>query len=70
MTYVIKNNTTDRYIGVDESSGGYPYDTEAIYAKIWNNALAALEYYSLFRKTENWTLHMLTVVTMPTKWVD
>ena len=25
-SYVIKNNVTDRYIGIDNASGGYPYE--------------------------------------------
>lgn len=35
--YVIKNDATGRFIAIDNSSGGYPYDTEIHTAKFWHD---------------------------------
>jgi hypothetical protein len=60
-----KNNL---YIGVDHSSGGYPYETDIItLAKIWTSKKDAYEYSQKF-KDQNWTLHSVIINTVPTRW--
>jgi len=58
MNYVIKINNTPCYVGIDETSGGYPYETEIRFAKIWNSIENAIEYMAMF-KNENWDLYEL-----------
>jgi len=65
---VIKNNKTNKYIDIDHASGGYPYDTEVEYAKIWGSSDEAKQYYDHFKKNEDWSLHTLTIITTPCEW--
>ena len=62
--YVIKNNTTDKYIAIDHSSGGYPYDVNVASAKVFYLLEDAVEYKSMFYKND-WTIHELIIETKP-----
>jgi hypothetical protein len=42
----------ERFIGVDESSGGYPTHTDLTGAKIWYNPEKAKEYIQVFARSE------------------
>ena len=67
-TYVLVNIKTDSYIGLDNASGGYPYNTELLgNAKIWYSKEDAKEYTDLF-PNKKVTLHEVTVNTTPCKW--
>jgi len=47
------------YVGVDESSGGYPWYPDSLFrAKFWSDKGEALKYAHTF-KDEGWTLHTL-----------
>jgi len=47
----------EKYIGMDDASGGYPYETDrAFSAKEWSSVKEAQQYQSMF-KDEGWTLH-------------
>jgi hypothetical protein len=61
--YVIKNNKTDLYIAIDQSSGGYPYDVKLQYAKIFNSIIEAEEYKNICKK--DWTIHNLWISSSP-----
>jgi len=45
----------ERFIGVDESSGGYPWHTTLTAAKIWPDPEKAREYIETFARTEDST---------------
>jgi len=62
MKYIIKNNKTDKYVNVDRTSGGYPYDTEIQFAYVWVDIEEAIGYMVLF-KNENWSLYELKYET-------
>ena len=52
--FVIKNNKTNKYIDIDQTSGGYPYDTELINCKKFQLE-EAIEYKNIF-KNEDWKI--------------
>jgi hypothetical protein len=64
--YVIKNNDTDKWIGVDYNSGGYPYDTEIQRAKIFSTKESALNYRNIMKL--NWSLFQLELNSIPVSW--
>jgi len=72
LQFIIKTKS-GKYIGIDGSSGGYPWETDNIFqAKIWSDKKAAWEYNQMFKK--DWTLHTLTINTIPLgpiqkKWI-
>ena len=63
-TYVLKNNKTGKYIGIDNASGGYPYDCDLTGAKIWTDKKQAKGYAETFPNKEL-TLHKLKVEDEP-----
>ncbi len=66
--YVIKNPETGKYIQIDQSSGGYPYETELKDAKFWTVKCQALDYKASFYsenntyKANNWEIRELELV--------
>lgn len=66
--YVIKTNTGN-YIGIDQASGGYPFETGLIqHAQIWYLPKNAKDYYDKFPK-ENWELHIIPEIqTIKIDW--
>ena len=67
--YVIKNNSTGEFIAVDNSSGGYPYNTSLHQAKIWFSKEDAFRYKNMFHN-EDWSLHIIKLLTEPCNWQD
>ena len=67
--YVIFNNKTNRFIGVDQETGGNPYDCDLDYAKFWEKKSDAREYYEMF-KLEDWELHEVYVLPKTCGWFD
>lgn len=66
--YVIKTKT-NKYIGLDTPSGGYPYELDTVtHARIWNNKHDAKLYRDTF-KNEDWTLHEVKINTKPITWI-
>lgn len=66
--YVIKNDNTGQYIGMDQTSGGYPYDTEIEKALIWYDKDEAFDYKRMFPR-EHWSLHIINFESTPTSWI-
>lgn len=66
--YVIKT-VTGKYIGIDEASGGYPFETTSIQnAQKWYSPIVAKNYYDKFPK-ENWELHLIPEIqTTKVNW--
>ena len=64
--YVIKNNETNKWIAIDSTSGGYPYDTEIHNAKIFYDKKSALNYKNVMKG--NWSLFQLQVHGIPVSW--
>ena len=64
--YVIKNNDTNKWIGVDKSSGGYPYDTDIERAEIFYNKESAIKYRNVMKA--NWSLFRLEMHGIPERW--
>ena len=62
--FVLKNNKTGKYIGVDNNSGGYPYDCEINVAKIWTDKNKAKNYANSIKDKEI-TLHRLFIESKP-----
>lgn len=62
MKYVIKNYKTGKYINIDQSSGGYPYQTDIENAKFWYNRKLVLDYIKIF-SNEPWELHELVITS-------
>lgn len=62
--YVLKNEKTGKLIGIDHSSGGYPYDCDLTGAKIWTDKKYAKGYAETFPNKEL-TLHKLKVEEEP-----
>lgn len=57
--YVIKTET-GLYVGIDNASGGYPFETEYLGSShIWKSKQAAEDYMSNFPK-ETWELYEIT----------
>lgn len=59
MCYVTKGDEEIRYfIGIDQSSGGYPFHTEVLNsAAIWNDRTELISYMNMFHdqcERENW----------------
>lgn len=52
--YILKNNNTNQYIGIDQSSGGYPYDTSITGATKFETREEALSYKEIFNY--DWSL--------------
>lgn len=67
-TYVIKNNDTDKWINIDNASGGYPYDVDIHKAKIFYDKESALKYLKVMNK--NWSLFRLDMFVFPVNWED
>lgn len=63
-TYVLKNNKTSKYIGIDNASGGYPYDCDLTGAKIWTDKKQAKSYADTF-PNKQLTLHKIKVDDEP-----
>ena len=58
--YIFVSNESSKYIGMDNASGGYPYETDNILSvHLWKNLHEALKYHSIF-KDKRWTLCRLT----------
>jgi hypothetical protein len=66
--YVIKNNKTGKWIGIDKASGGYPYDTTIENAKIFHTKKAATDYRGVIN--EDWSLFRLEVRGVPECWAN
>lgn len=64
--YVIKNNETGKWIGVDKASGGYPYDTDIQRAEIFYTKERALKYKNTMKA--NWSLFRLEMHGIPERW--
>ncbi len=64
--YIIKNNKTDKWIGIDKASGGYPYDTTIENAKIFNTKNDASNYRDVIK--EDLSLYRLEVRGIPEQW--
>lgn len=64
--YVIKNNDTNKWIGVDKSSGGYPYDTDIERAEIFYDKESAIKYRNIMKA--NWSLFRLEMHGIPERW--
>lgn len=64
--YVIKNNETNKWIGVDETSGGYPYDTDIERAEIFYDKESAIKYRNVMKA--NWSLFKLEVHGILEPW--
>jgi hypothetical protein len=62
--YVLKNNKTGKYIGIDNASCGYPYECELTDAKIWTDKKQAKNYADTFPNKEV-TLHRIKVKDEP-----
>ena len=67
--YVIKNDATGKFIAVDNSSGGYPYDTEIHTAKFWYDKDDAFRYKNVF-KNEKWSLHTVSFELEKCDWFE
>jgi hypothetical protein len=67
--YVLKNEKTGKFINIDRESGGYPYDTELIYAKFFSSISEAGEYNDMFKK-ERWKLGKLKIDFIPIPWPE
>ena len=68
-SYVIKNNVTDKYIGIDNASGGYPYNTELRFAYIFRDKKEANSYYNTFKSSyPDWSLYELFTSTEKIDW--
>ena len=67
--YVIVNNKTNCFIGVDTASGGYPYDSGLAGARFWAKKSDAREYHNVF-KSEDWSLHEVYVIPKTCGWFD
>ena len=67
--YVIVDNKTKKYIAIDQSSGGYPYESN-LASKIWSSKAEAKKYADMFgERSENWSLHTLEVSIKPCSWI-
>lgn len=51
-SYIIKNTKTNKYIAIDNSSGGYPYETEWYNASVWSGINEAKNYKSVFSNNQ------------------
>lgn len=67
--YIIKNEKTGKFIGIDLSTGGYPYDTNIENAKIWSNKLDAYNYWQTMNETQ-WSLNKLVFELTEINWYD
>jgi hypothetical protein len=67
--YVIKNDDTGKFIAIDNSSGGYPYDTEIHNAKFWHDKDDAFRYKNVF-KNEKWSLHTISFEIEKCDWFE
>ena len=56
----------DKYIGMDDNSGGYPYETESfMQVMVWNDSKAANNYYRMFVDSDiPWQLRELHGLNM------
>ena len=66
--YIIKNETTGKYIGIDRTSGGYPYDTEIYRAHRFGTQQEAKEYKDTIKSKNNWKLHELLIDSKYCGW--
>ena len=57
-TFVIKNNKTNQFISIDNSSGGYPYDNDIFHCHKFYNKEKADEYKKIFHE-HDWTVCIL-----------
>ena len=61
--FVIYNATTDLYIGVDQASGGYPYDTKVERAEVFYATTTIKSYIDIIKPKDEWEIHELTITT-------
>jgi hypothetical protein len=67
--YVIVNKNDGNYIGVDKTSGGYPFHT-TLHPKLWSSKQDAKKYADLFRDmAKDWELHKFVTSTEPCSWI-
>jgi hypothetical protein len=58
-----------RYIDIDQSSGGYPYET-LISPKLWTSKKEAKSYANKFgERSKDWSLHTFEISTKPCSWI-
>lgn len=62
--YVIKNNKTEKYIAIDKTSGGYPYDTGIEYSEVFKEIKEAEIYKNIF-SSYDWSIHKLIIYSEP-----
>jgi hypothetical protein len=58
--FVIKNLKTDKFIGIDANSGGYPCDCEIYQCQRFTSVEKAESYMKYF-KDKNWFICTLTI---------
>lgn len=56
----------DIFLGVDNSSGGYPFYTTLPNAKIWNNPDEAKKYREVFRNSTTWDVTKWKILPLVT----
>lgn len=44
----------EKYLGVDDPSGGYPFHSNLVSARIWSNPDQARAYRDVFRNSTTW----------------
>ena len=67
--YVIENTKTGKWIGIDDASGGYPYDTDLIFAKKFRSIDEAVKYRNVM-KEEHWQLRELNLLVNAIDWPE
>jgi hypothetical protein len=58
--FILKNLKTNKFIGIDSNSGGYPYDCNLNQCQRFDKIETAKKYRNTF-KNENWRIYALRI---------
>lgn len=70
MYYIIKNIDTNKYIGMDENSGGYAYETDDILRAYITDNLEDITKYKNVCNNYNYVIKVLEIREMNVEYID